>query len=116
MSAEEERQWAVELKKAQQQTKRAATIPIGIRKAHIAEQMQYQKNLLEQAAYANDALAARDALSTLIQLRGEQTAVALKEMEELFGPVTEPALEAEMRQYYADCAALSAAVEARLAG
>ncbi len=108
----QEEQWAIALKKARQQSRHANEIPLGIQKGQIEEQMQYQKNLLEQAVFTQNIPVRNAALDRLIELRGKQTAVALKELHELFGAIATPALESEIRQYYADCKNLIAATEA----
>lgn len=110
MPYREEEQWAVALKKAQQKTRLAAQVPVGVRRGQIQEQLSLQKNLLERALAEQNHVALQKSLDQLVQLRAEQTALALKEMEELYGTVAPEALAAHVRQYYADCTTLVSAL------
>jgi hypothetical protein len=72
--------------------------------------MLYAKNQFMGAAAAGDAAGKEKALEALIDLRAEQVALELEEIQDLYGSVETSALQAEMQKYYEDCYRLAAAV------
>ena len=107
----QEEQWAIALKKSQTAARRNGG-SIGIRKGAVEESLRTAKETMRRAALRGDAAEVIAKREELIALRAEETALALKELEELYGKVDPRAIEAEIKAYYADCASLTTATGA----
>ncbi len=98
-----ERQWAVALKKSQQQTKHNKNVPIDVWKKQVTEEMDYFKAEIKKYIRVKNESKIKEILKKLFKLRAEQIEIFNQEMLEKFGFADENKLEKEIKKYYLDC-------------
>lgn len=98
-----ERQWAVALKKSQQQTKQNKNVPVDLWKKQVKEEMDYFKTELKKYIQIKNENKIEEILKKLFGLRAEQIEIFNQEMIEKFGFVDEDKLKKEIKRYYVDC-------------
>ena len=76
--------------------------------------MQIAKAALRQAVGAHDAVAANRNLQILINLRAEQVAITLREIQDTYGTIGDAILPIYGKRYVTECLALTRAVHQAL--
>ena len=91
----------------------SARQPLAIQKKYLANDLRAAKRDLRQAVKQGDVEGASHSVKRLIALRADQTALALRELEEIYGKVEDEVLEIYAKQYAADCVKLIRAIGTR---
>lgn len=103
---DQERDWALQLKKAQQQTTGTSRIPVALQQKQVDEELTFYKAKLKIAISTHAEEKIHDMLQKLIELRAKQTALRLLNMKQQTGQINPTVLYYEIRKYSRECTAL----------
>jgi len=107
----DEQQWATTLKKAQQQTKKRGLVSIDKENARLVEKMNYYKQQLVKTAEEKNFDETKKIFEKLIELRAQQVALTLEELEEKTGKPKDTVVAEHFKAYQKSCLELAVAVD-----
>lgn len=95
-----EQQFAVALKKAQQETKRQSQVPLSVQKKQLIEEIKYYKRRILEACEIKDQKKAEKNLDSLLKNLAKMTALNLQKIQEGTGDVSQTKLKEEISKFY----------------
>lgn len=109
-----EEQWSIALKKGKQQAGKQARIPLDLQKKQLEEEMDHYKAKLRQSLKEGQMPNVEKTLNTLIELRGKQMVIRLRDVEKKFGTIPKEYLRYYSQRCIKDCTRLIVGIQTLL--
>ncbi len=103
MDRSQEEQWALALKKARHGIRHTSRIPLAERKEQLDTDMTKAKAALKQALKQKKETEVQTILTRLVELRAQQTGLALEVWQQQYGAPTQNIIRLYTRRFTEDC-------------